>query len=116
MITCQLPTRVFYDNVVGNKAPNKLVPSYRTRVHYGTVGAILAGVGGVEFDGTLTYDSSPHATEASCIDCHMVELPMAELVVTHSGQKVTSTDAIYRLPCDRYEFLINLLTGTQNCC
>jgi hypothetical protein len=67
------PTRVFYDNVVGNKAPNQLVPSYRTHVHYGTVSAIFAGIGGVEFPGTLAYESSPHATGASCIDCHMVE-------------------------------------------
>ena len=67
------PTRVFYDNVVGNKAPNQVIPSYRTHVHYGTVGAIFAGVGAIEFPGTLAYESSPHATAASCIDCHMVE-------------------------------------------
>jgi hypothetical protein len=67
------PTRVFYDATVGNKAPNQLVPSYRTHVHYGTVGAVFAGIGGIEFPGTLAYESSPHATGASCIDCHMVE-------------------------------------------
>jgi hypothetical protein len=67
------PSVVFYDALVGNKHPNKVIPSYRTHVHYGTVGAIFAGVGGIEFPGTLTYESSPHATGASCIDCHMVE-------------------------------------------
>jgi hypothetical protein len=67
------PTEIFYDNAVGNAAPNKVIPSYRTHVHYGTVGAIFAGVGGLEFPGTLTYESSPHTTAASCIDCHMVE-------------------------------------------
>jgi hypothetical protein len=67
------PTVVFYDNVVGNKAPNKVIPSYRTHVHYGTVSAIFAGVGAIEFPGSLAYESSPHTTGASCIDCHMVE-------------------------------------------
>ena len=65
------PTAIFYDNVVGNAAPNKVIPSYRTHVHYGTVGAIYAGVGGIEFPGTLTYENSPHTTAASCQDCHM---------------------------------------------
>jgi hypothetical protein len=68
------PTIVFYDNVVGNRAPNKVIPSYRTHVHYGTVGAIYAGVGGVEFDGSLAYESSPHTTGASCQDCHMAAI------------------------------------------
>ena len=86
------PTRVFYDNVVGNKAPNQVVPSYRTHVHYGTVGAIFAGVGGVEFPGTLAYESSPHTTLASCENAiWLIPLPglMARQVVIHSGQKAT---------------------------
>jgi hypothetical protein len=66
------PTLTFYDNVVGNKAPNQVVPSYRTHVHYGTVGAIFAGVGGVEFPGQ-NYESSYHTTHASCEECHMVD-------------------------------------------
>ncbi len=65
------PTALFYDGTVGNAAPNKLVPSYRTGVHYGTVGAIFSGTGGVEFTGTLTYANSPHPSVASCQDCHM---------------------------------------------
>jgi hypothetical protein len=70
------PTAVFYDSAVGNAAPNKLIPSYRMHVHYGGVGAIYAGKGGVEFTGTgyASYTSSDHATKASCADCHMAEL------------------------------------------
>lgn len=65
------PAAIFYDNSVGNAAPNKVIPSYRTHVHYGTVGAIYAGKGGVEFTGTQTYSNSIHTTTASCGDCHM---------------------------------------------
>lgn len=65
------PTTVFYDNAVGNAAPNKVIPSYRTHVHYGTVGAVYAGVGGVQFTGTQTYANSTHTTVASCASCHM---------------------------------------------
>lgn len=70
------PTAVFYDSAVGNAAPNKLIPSYRMHVHYGGVGAIYAGKGGVEFTGTgySDYTSSAHATQASCSDCHMAQL------------------------------------------
>jgi hypothetical protein len=45
--------------------------SYRTGTHYGTVGAVFAGMGGVEFTGTMAYTSSQHTTVASCQDCHM---------------------------------------------
>jgi hypothetical protein len=68
------PATVYYDNTIGNAAPNKLVPSYRTHVHYGTVGAIFAGKGGVEFTGTMTYQNSTHTTAASCQDCHMAAI------------------------------------------
>jgi len=69
------PTAVFYDSAVGNAAPNKLIPSYRMHVHYGGVGAIYAGKGGVEFTGSVaSYASSPHATVASCADCHMADM------------------------------------------
>ncbi len=43
--------------------------SYRTGVHYGSHGAMLAGIGGIEF-GT-GYSNSPHTAGASCVDCHM---------------------------------------------
>ncbi|MCX6255418.1 MAG: hypothetical protein NTV31_13195 [Bacteroidia bacterium] len=68
------PTTVFYDSAVGNAAPNKVLPSYRMHVHYGTVGAIVAGQGGVPFTGSLAYESSAHATTASCQDCHMAPI------------------------------------------
>jgi hypothetical protein len=68
------PTAVYYDSAVGNKAPNKLVPGYRTHVHYGGVGAIYAGIGGIEFSGSLSYSSSKHTTIASCEDCHMADI------------------------------------------
>jgi hypothetical protein len=64
------PTAVFYDAAQSNSL-NVLKPSYRTHTHYGTVGAVFAGVGkaGVEF-GT-GYTNSQHTTVASCQDCHM---------------------------------------------
>jgi hypothetical protein len=65
------PTAVFYDAAVGNAAPNKVVPSYRTHVHYGTAGAVFAGQGGIQFAGSKTYGNSAHTTVASCEDCHM---------------------------------------------
>jgi len=68
------PTDNFYDSSVGNAAPNKVLPSYRMHVHYGTVGAIFAGMGGVEFTGTQTYSNSAHTTAASCGDCHMAPI------------------------------------------
>ncbi len=68
------PTANFYDSSVGNAAPNKVLPSYRMHVHYGTVGAIFAGQGGVEFTGTQTYSNSTHTTAASCGDCHMAPI------------------------------------------
>ncbi|TAL68534.1 MAG: hypothetical protein EPN88_07065 [Bacteroidetes bacterium] len=68
------PTAIFYDNAVGNAAPNKVIPSYRTHVHYGTVGAIFAGKGGVEFTGSVAYANSTHTTAAACQDCHMAAI------------------------------------------
>ncbi len=68
------PTTVFYDNAVGNSAPNKVLPSYRIHVHYGTVGAIFAGQGGVQFTGNLAYANSSHTAAASCGDCHMAAI------------------------------------------
>jgi hypothetical protein len=68
------PDAIFYDNTVGNAAPNKILPSYRMHVHYGTVGAVFSGTGGVQFTGTQTYSNSPHTAGASCIDCHMAPI------------------------------------------
>jgi hypothetical protein len=66
------PTQAFYDATM---ATPLLKPSYRTHTHYGTVGAIVAGKGGVEFTGPITsYTSSAHATAATCQDCHMAPM------------------------------------------
>jgi hypothetical protein len=50
---------------------NIIKPSYRTHTHYGAIGAVYAGMGGVEFPGTLAYTNSAHTQGASCSDCHM---------------------------------------------
>jgi hypothetical protein len=55
-------------------ANNKLNPSYRTHVHYGAVGALFAGKGGVEFTGSKAYENSAHTSVASCQDCHMAAI------------------------------------------
>lgn len=65
------PTGIAYDANNNSATTNIIRPSYRMHVHYGTVGAIYAGMGGVEFAGTETYKNSAHTTAASCIDCHM---------------------------------------------
>ncbi len=52
---------------------NKMRPAYRTHTHYGTAGAIYAGVGGVEFPG-VAYQNSAHTFVASCQDCHMADM------------------------------------------
>ena len=62
---------MFYDAAQANSL-NVLKPGYRTHTHYGTAGAIFAGVGGIEF-GT-GYANSPHTTLASCQDCHMAPM------------------------------------------
>jgi hypothetical protein len=65
------PTAVFYDAAQSNSL-NVLKPGYRTHTHYGTAGAIFAGIGGVEF-GT-GYTNSQHTTVASCQECHMAPM------------------------------------------
>lgn len=65
------PTVLAYDAANDKATTNIVRPSYRMHVHYGAIGAIYAGMGGVEFAGSLPYTSSKHTTEASCIDCHM---------------------------------------------
>lgn len=61
---------VIYDgNPTGTT--NIIKPTYRTHTHYGALGAVYAGMGGVEFPGTLPYTNSAHTQAASCVDCHM---------------------------------------------
>ena len=64
------PTAIFYDSSVGNAAPNKVIPSYRTHIHYGAVGAVFAGVGGIEFTGTAAYGKF-----TAPISCNLRRLP-----------------------------------------
>jgi hypothetical protein len=68
----QFPSLTFYAKTNPDQV-NKLKPAYRTHTHYGTVGAIVAGVGGVEFPGE-SYSNSPHTTVAACQDCHMATI------------------------------------------
>ncbi|NVN93736.1 MAG: hypothetical protein HXX18_00490 [Bacteroidetes bacterium] len=75
-----LPNDTFYSPTRSNIL-NVLKPSYRTHTHYGTVGAIFAGKGGVEF-GTQPYPQSIHSTAASCQNCHMA--PMTGAAGGHS--------------------------------
>jgi len=63
-------TGVVFDGDPAGKA-NIIKPSYRTHTHYGAIGAVYAGMGGVEFAGTLPYTNSAHTQAASCMDCHM---------------------------------------------
>ena len=67
------PDALLYDPSL-TAAENKFLPGYRSHVHYGTVGAIFAGKGGVEFTGSLSYSSSDHTTLATCQDCHMATI------------------------------------------
>ncbi len=63
------PTGIAYDANNNSATTNIIRPSYRMHVHYGSVGAVYAGMGGVEF-GT-GYTNSKHTEVASCMDCHM---------------------------------------------
>jgi hypothetical protein len=63
------PKGIAYDANNNSATTNIIRPSYRMHIHYGAIGAVYAGVGGVEF-GT-GYTSSAHPSVASCGDCHM---------------------------------------------
>lgn len=65
------PTGIAYDANNNSATTNIIRPSYRMHIHYGAVGAVYAGMGGVEFAGSLPYTNSAHTTAASCVDCHM---------------------------------------------
>lgn len=76
------PTVMQYDSATG--AANKGIrPSYRTHVHYGPVGAVFAGKGGIEYPGSRTYENSPHTSAATCQDCHMAD-PMVGVAGGHA--------------------------------
>jgi hypothetical protein len=65
------PSGIAWDANDPTATTNIIRPSYRMHLHYGTVGAAYAGVGGVEFAGATSYESSAHPSVASCQDCHM---------------------------------------------
>jgi hypothetical protein len=68
------PATTFFDGNAPTSTANvnTIRPSYRTHTHYGTAGAIFAGVGAVEF-GT-GYTNSWHTTGSTCQDCHMAPI------------------------------------------
>ena len=84
------PTGMAWDANNPTSTSNIIRPSYRMHVHYGSVGAIYAGVGGIEFKGPETYKSSAHTTVASCVDCHMGA--MAERAGGHTFKVRNSLD------------------------
>ena len=120
------PTAVFYDATL-TAAQIQIKPAYRTHTHYGTVGAIYAGMGGIEFPGTLAYGSSVHTTKASCSDCH--QAPMTNkagghtfiakgnfngcnTTACHGAAPVTATDAAHWVnPRATILALLNTLAG-----
>ena len=71
-----------YDSTAGAKN-TMMRPTYRMHVHYGAVGAVYAGVGGIEYPGSQSYTSSPHTTKATCQDCHMAT-PMTGVAGGHA--------------------------------
>ncbi len=76
------PLTVQYDSTAG-VTNHGVKPSYRMHIHYGAVGAVYAGVGAIEFAGTMAYSNSYHTTHASCVDCHMAN-PMTGIAGGHS--------------------------------
>jgi hypothetical protein len=68
------PSQTFWQGTSASAGTGVLKPSFRTGVHYGTVGAIFSGIGGVQFTGSKTYTNSAHTTVASCQDCHMANV------------------------------------------
>ncbi len=76
------PKAVMYDSAAGAKN-TMLKPSYRMHVHYGTVSAVYAGQGGIEYAGDVPYENSVHTSVATCQDCHMAN-PMTGIAGGHA--------------------------------
>lgn len=69
------PNDIFFDgSSAATIAQAQILPGYRTHTHYGTAGAMYAGMGGIEFSGAVGYASAIHKTAASCGDCHMATM------------------------------------------
>jgi hypothetical protein len=127
------PMVVFFDSAAG--AVNMYVkPSYRMHVHYGPVGAVYAGIGGIEFSGNtgdLPYTNSPHTTLASCQDCHMAPMSGAagghsfkakgnfngcNVSGCHSVSPITATSAKWTAPRTAVKTLLDALATKINAC
>ena len=118
-------TGVVYDgNPTGTT--NIIRPSYRTHSHYGAIGAVYAGKGGVEFPGTLPYTNSAHTTVASCVDCHMGamvnragghtftakgNLTTCNATGCHSTAVTTASTLLWLTPRDQVKTLLNTLAS-----
>ncbi len=121
------PTGIMYDGTP--ESPNttdKVRPSYRMHTHYGTAGAVYAGMGGVEFAGTLPYTNSAHTTVASCVDCHMGamvgragghtftakgNLTTCNATGCHSTAVTTASTLLWLTPRDQIKTLLNSLAA-----
>ena len=123
------PTAIMFDGTV--ETPNttdKARPSYRMHTHYGTAGAIYAGMGGVEFAG-LPYTNSAHTTVASCVDCHMGDmngkagghtftakgnLKTCNATGCHSTAVTSASEGLWLTPRDAVKKLLNELGAKLN--
>lgn len=77
------PALMMYDSTAGATTNKYLRPSYRMHIHYGAVGAVYAGMGAIEYPGSVSYGNSPHTSLATCQDCHMAD-PMTGIAGGHS--------------------------------
>jgi hypothetical protein len=68
------PSQTFWLGTSVSAGSGVVKPGYRTGIHYGAAGSIYAGIGGVEFPGSISYTSSAHKNVASCQDCHMANV------------------------------------------
>jgi hypothetical protein len=103
------PTAVFYDSTTG-VTTNLLTPGYRTHIHYGAVGAVVAGMGAVEF-GT-GYANSTHTATASCQDCHMA--PMTGAAGGHSFKAKGNFNGCNNANCHKTGVSSGLMSATNS--
>ena len=103
------PTAVFYDSTTG-VTTNILTPGYRTHIHYGAVGAVVAGMGAVEF-GT-GYANSTHTATASCQDCHMA--PMTGAAGGHSFKAKGNFNGCNNANCHKTGVSSGLMSATNS--
>lgn len=120
------PTVLAYDANNNSATTNIVRPSYRMHIHYGSAGAIYAGMGGVEFAGPESYKNSAHTNVASCTDCHMGamvgktgghtftakgNLTTCNATGCHSSAVTTSTTTLWVNPRAEIKTLLNNLAA-----